>query len=229
MIPLPITIDIETVPLEASMAAAYPRADFSPPSNYKNPEAIDNWHASSEAKWRANREKECSLNPRLGRIVCFGYASGRGLPETLYAETEADEANLLRAAWTLLETHQGRVVTWNGAFDLRFLVIRSLANGIPPYIDAATIRAWFKKYEVFTHFDVKAALLNWDTRAAGEGLDEWAKFFGLPGKPEDIDGSAVGYLFRDGQHELIREYCMSDVSNTKAMYEKVSVFFGGNI
>lgn len=225
---MPLTLDIETVPLAASMAAEYPLNDFAPPANYKAPDAIVNWHDRNAKDWAAKREKECSVNPRLGRILCFGYASGRSLGETLYAETEADEPQLLRDAWALIASHGGRVVTWNGGFDLRFLVIRSLAHGILPYVDAVTIRAWFRKYDVFTHYDVKAVLMNWDVRATGEGLDEWAKFFGLPGKPDGVDGGIVAFMYRDGNHEAIREYCISDVANTKAMYEKTVAFFGGN-
>lgn len=226
--PSPLVLDIETLPLIASMEAAYPRDDFSPPSNYKNAEAIDGWHERNERDWSAKREKECSLNPRLGRVLCFGYASGLGEASTLYAMTEADETELLKQAWVLIASHGGRVVTWNGGFDLRWLVVRSLACKVLPLVEASTVRSWFKKYDVFTHYDVKAVLMNWDTRATGEGLDEWAKFFGLPGKPEGIDGSWVAFMYRDGNHELISEYCASDVANTKAMYEQTALFFGGN-
>lgn len=226
---MPLVLDIETIGLEASLTVSYPRDDFSAPANYKNAEAINDWHDRNAKDWSAKREKECSLNPRLGRIVCFGYAGPNGDPATLYAMTEADEAALLTDAWTLIAAHAGRVVTWNGAFDLRWLVVRSLAHGIVPLIDAATIREWFKKYAVFSHFDVKAALMNWDMKAAGEGLDEWAMFFGLPGKPEGIDGGMVAWMFREEQHDLIREYCASDVANTKAMYGRVSQYFGGNV
>ena len=227
--PLPLVLDIETVPLQSSLDAEYPLDSFSPPANYKNPEAIVGWHSRNMVEWGAKRVKECSLNPRLGRIVCFGYASGRSLGEVFYAETEADEAQLLRDAWAMIAAHEGRVVTWNGSFDLRFLCIRSMAHGILPMVETATVRDWFKKYQVFSHYDVRAVLLNWNTFATGEGLDEWAKFFGLPGKPDDVDGSKVAFLYNDGNHELIKEYCLSDVANTKAMYEISNRFFGGNI
>ncbi len=229
---MPLVLDLETIPLQSSLDAQYPRAEFSPPSNYKSDEAINNFHFRNEAEWHQKREKECSINPRLGRILCFGYAGINGEPSTLYALSEADEAELLRNAWVIIAAHGGRVVTWNGGFDLRWLVIRSLACGVAPMVDAATIREWFKKYAVFSHFDVKAVLLNWsvtDMLDKKEGLDTWAKFFGLAGKPDEIDGSWVYFLFKDGQHDTIQSYCKSDVANTKAMYQKVGKFFVGSV
>lgn len=219
----PLVLDVETLPLVASMSEIYDPTKFNPPANYKTSEAILGWHERNEKDWAAKREKECSVNPRLGRILCFGSSNG-----IVYATTEAEEAAMLVSAWEQILDAHGRVVTWNGGFDLRFLVIRSLALGVAPSIDAATIRSWFKKYSVFEHFDVKAILMNWDVKASGEGLDEWSKFFGLPGKPEGVDGGSVAWLHAEEQHETIKQYCLSDVANTAAMYQRLIPFFGGS-
>ena len=66
--------DIETVPLADALAAPFSRDSVSPPSNYKNPEAIEGFYVKAEATWRASRVKACSLNPRLGRIVAINNA-----------------------------------------------------------------------------------------------------------------------------------------------------------
>lgn len=220
---IPLCLDVETLPLEASLAAPYDPAQFNPPANYKSDEAIAGFHARNEVTWRAGRDKACSVNPRLGRILAFGHSFG-----VEYAMAEADEAGVLRTAWDRIQESDGRVVTWNGGFDLRFLVVRSLANGVAPSVPPSTVRSWFKKYDVWQHFDVKAVLMNWDVKVAGEGLDEWSKFFGLAGKPDGIDGSAVAFLYREGQHDDIKTYCASDVANTAAMYAKLVPFFGGD-
>ena len=219
----PLVLDVETLPLVASLNAPYPRAECFPPSNYKNAEAIDGWHVQNESKWRQNREKECSVNPRLGRILCAGTSDGMH-----YATTEGEEPDAMRFLWQKIAEADGRVVTWNGAFDLRFLVVRSALLHVLPTVPASTIRAWFKRYEVFAHFDVKSILLNGDVRVAGEGLDEWSKAFGLPGKPDGIDGSSVAWLYAEGQHDEIKKYCADDVANTQAMYHALVPFFGGD-
>jgi hypothetical protein len=218
----PLCLDTETLPLIASMEAPYPRDAFAPPSNYKLAEAIDGFHERNAKDWAAKREKECSVNPRLGRILCLSTDNG-----THYAMTEAAEKPLLVKAWDEIRAAEGRVVTWNGTFDLRFLLVRSLANGIGPSIAPSLIRQWFKKYDHWQHFDVKSVLLNGDLMSK-EGLDEWAKFFGLAGKPDGIDGGMVAWMYREGQHDVIQDYCESDRTNTRAMYDRLLPFFGGN-
>ena len=68
-------IDIETVPLAASMAAAYPAAERQPPANYRNADAIDAWRERDRLAWAQERAKTCSLSPRLGRVLCVGMAT----------------------------------------------------------------------------------------------------------------------------------------------------------
>ena len=121
-----IVLDIETVPLEAALTVPYPAEDRQPPANYKDQEAIDRWRQADAAKWAAERVKACSLNPRLGRILCIGTTRG-----VLMAQTPAEEANVLDAAWRELKHAGGKVVTWNGSWDLRFILLRSLALGVP--------------------------------------------------------------------------------------------------
>ncbi len=217
----PLVLDIETLPLNASLAAEYPRADFSPPSNYKNPDAIDGWHERNEPTWRAKRGKECSLNPRLGRVLCLSTQN-----KLDYAMEEGDERALLDSFWQQALDHSGIITTWNGkGFDARFLVIRSLAHGIRPLVSEQTIREWFRRYTTNIHFDVKEVLMNGDVRSAGEGLDEWAAFFGLPLKP-GVDGSDIMFLYANGEHDKIKEYCDHDRTVTGLMYEQVSRYFG---
>jgi predicted PolB exonuclease-like 3'-5' exonuclease len=46
------------------------------------------------------------------------------------------------------------------------------------------------------------------------GLDELARTFGLPGKPDGVDGSAVEDLVRAGRMNDLADYCAADVLNT---------------
>ncbi len=217
----PMMLDIETIPTEAALAMPYPATDRNPPANYKSDEAITKWRATDEANWREGRIKECSLNPRLGRVLCVGTDTGVD-----YAVAEADESEVLDRFWWAAAEASGDVVTWNGAWDLRFLVVRSLICGVVPSLPSETIRAWFRKYTVAPHFDCKAILLTWDVRVAGEGLDEWAQALGLEGKTDGVDGSKIYDLFTAGQHDTIRAYCAADVASTQAIYRKIAPMFG---
>lgn len=215
-------IDIETVPLAASMAAPYPEAERQPPANYKNPETIEAWREKDRAAWAEQRAKECSLNPRLGRVLCVGVAAPDG-EMMYYAPTEDGEREVLRAFWD--EMMDGgmptKAITWNGAWDLRFLVVRSLLLGVTVPVDARIVRDWSKPYNTECHCDVKRVLVG-DGITKGEGLDEWATAFGLPGKTDAWTGASVYPAYRDGRHDEIYDYCLGDVRATRTLYQKIA-------
>lgn len=214
-----LVVDIETVPLAASLNMNYPATDRFPPANYKSDEAIAKWRATDRKKWETDLAKTCSLNPRLGRVLCLGTSAGSYL-----MPDEADEGKLLELFWHhAAEAEQ--IVTWNGAWDLRFILIRSLFHGVTPTVAPAVLREWFRKYQTEAHLDCKAVLLNWDVRIAGEGLDEWATFLGVPGKIGGISGADVFPLYEGGQYAEILAYCEQDVAATQAIYERIRHYF----
>lgn len=225
-----LVVDIETIGLASSMAAPYPEADRNPPGNYKLPDATEKWRASDKERWAAERSKECSTNPRLGRILCIGgQRTDEAEPGVQYAATEADEARVLERFWEAADGTDGRVVTWNGQWDLRFIIIRSLALGVKPSLPRNIISQWMRKYSLNPHFDCKAALVNHDhslMMSGAEGLDAWATFFGLPGKAGGMHGGEVWPAFQRGEHQRIADYCAGDVSATGGIYQRIAPMFG---
>lgn len=221
----PLVLDIETVPLADALAAPYPEADRNPPANYKSDEAIAKWREQDRAAWQTARVKECSLNPRLGRIVSLGMKHGE--TELYYDATDVrDEERLLMRFWDTVSAARGKVVTWNGSWDLRFLLLRSIAHEITPLVAPSITQQWFKRYATFPHFDCKAVLTNWDAPRAGEGLTEWASFLGLEGKTEGTTGADVYGMVQRNEWDRVKEYCMADVRATAAVYEKIAPYFG---
>ena len=217
----PVVLDIETVPLDAMLAVPYPADERQPPSNYKDQEAIWRWREQDAAKWQTERVKVCSLNPRLGRVLCIGTLDG-----VLMAQTPAEEANILHAAWRELEHARGRVVTWNGSWDLRFILLRSLALGVDVPLPPSVISSWFKRYTSAHHVDCKAVLTNWEPPVRGEGLSEWATFLGLPPKTDGMTGADVYGMAQAGQYIAIADYCQQDVAVTAAIYAKIRPVYG---
>ncbi len=218
-----VVLDIETVPLAASLAVPYPAADRSPPATYKSDDAITRWRESDESAWRAARVKECSLNPRLGRVVVVGMIDS-GVPDhavTAEAPTESDEADMLRDAWAVVAGCKGHVVTWNGSFDLRFLLVRSMLLGVDVPIGTTVVREWFRRYQTAPHCDVKALLTNWEPPTKGEGLDEWAQAFGVAGKTGGMNGAAVYPAYVAGDIVGIASYCLGDVAATSRIYHAI--------
>lgn len=217
-------IDIETVPLAASMAAPYPESERQPPANYKNADAIDAWRERDRLAWAQERAKTCSLSPRLGRVLCVGV--GHSADTVVhYGLEERDEREILRAFWDSITDHglqmPCKAVTWNGAWDLRFLLVRSVIHGLDIPVDAHIIRDWQRPYNTDWHTDVKRVLVG-DQITKGEGLDEWSQAFGLPGKTGGWTGASVYPAYLEKRHTEIAEYCHADVAATRALYLRVA-------
>lgn len=225
----PLVLDIETVPLASSLEVPYPADERTPPANYKSEEAIARWREADAEKWKSERVKQCSLSPRLGRIVCIGTARVDGASTfggvTLLARTEDKETSVLEDVWARLKETRGRCVTWNGSFDLNFILLRSVILGVQPTLAPSVVSSWFKRYTLFPHFDCKAALLQWETRVSGEGLDQWAQALGLPGKTGGMTGADVWPLYREGKLVEIGEYCTQDVSATASIYQRIAPYY----
>ena len=214
----PVVLDIETVPLIAALETPYPDSERTPPANYKTDEAIARWREADVTAWRGDRVKACSLNPRLGRVLCVGLKTGAA-EQVVVAKAELREARALAIVWEVIADADGRVVTWNGSWDLRFLLIRSLLLKVPIPIRPSTVRAWFRKYQTHPHCDVKAMLTNWEPPVRGEGLNEWAEAFGVGGKTEGMTGASVWPMFAAGRFDEIAAYCLDDVRATAALYD----------
>lgn len=217
-----VVVDIETVPLHSSLLATYPLDKRNPPANYKSEEAIAKWREADRKDWADGLVKESSLNPRLGRVLCIGMKSGESPAICAMAETEDKERDVLVAFWEEVARTDGEVVTWNGAWDLRFILIRSLIHGIEftEYVSGHNVRNWFRKFSVFPHTDCKAVLTNWEPPRSGEGLDEWCRTFGIDGKSEGISGKDVFPMYTNGEFDAIIKYNLADVEATYAIYQK---------
>jgi predicted PolB exonuclease-like 3'-5' exonuclease len=222
---MPFVIDIETVPLAASLAAPYPDAERLPPANYKNEDAIARWREKDKATWQEERAKVCSLSPRLGRIVCLGYAIEDHAPHAIVAREEADEPSLLKQFWDVARDNHGALVTFNGSFDLNFLLVRSLYWRLAPSVSQATIAGWRARYKTFPHFDCRGVLTNWDNRTEGT-LGDWSEFFGL-GSKDGHSGADVFPLYQLGRFDEIAEYCKGDVLKTRGIYLTIAPTFAG--
>lgn len=221
-----LALDIETVPTAASLARPYPAGERNPPANYKLPDAIKEWREKDKLKWEHDRISDLSLNPRTCRVLCVGTQDvHEGTKAMLYAEKEHEEKAMLEAFWSLPKEGT-RLVTWNGTWDIRVLVLRSIALGVPIPM-TVNVRSLLKRYETSAHFDCKAVLLNWPSGfPQGEGLTQWAEFFGLAGKTPGLDGDDVYPLYVAGHHDEIRQYCGDDVTAIAGIYNRISGVFG---
>lgn len=193
--------DIETAALPLEQIQHLKPA-FQAPGNYKDPLKIQEHIAQQEAKWLEG----AALSPLTGRVLVIGIKRfGAHEPTFL----EGDEPTMLREFWNIVGISAG-LDYWYGhglhGFDLPFLVKRSWLHGIP--VPMQTIFGDRGYVNPRRFIDTMVAFSCGDRAAGYISLDTVAKFFGLPGKTEDLGPQfaqvyamdrprALAYLRRD--------------------------------
>ena len=121
-----IIFDIETAPLpDAELAQFIPQ--FDPPSNYKDPEKIQQWLDAKKIGWAG----EAALSPLTGRVDAIGIVTSGGKPVAQLVEP-GQEAAVIAGFWLLFQSADSYTF-FTGfnikRFDLPFLVRRRLEAG----------------------------------------------------------------------------------------------------
>lgn len=168
-----------------------------------------------DALWR-----KTALDGAKGQICCIGAASGDGPPLAFTGE----EADVLRQFFQWFEKtypHNAGVlrpplVGHNViAFDLRFLLQRSIILGIkPPIWLPFDARPWDtdRVYDTMT---------QWAGHGGKISLDNLAAALGIPGK-NGIDGSMIYDMWAEGRIDEIAEYCIADVRITREIHRRMT-------
>jgi DNA polymerase elongation subunit (family B) len=189
-------------------------------------DVLDGMEMEPFADVRRDLERYMALRPEFGHVVCIGMghdARGRGDLETkaLTARAVADERQILEAFWEVVRSARDwRFVTYNGlAFDLPFLIRRSIYVGVPPSTGLP-----LRPYAADSHFDVMRVLANWE-RADAVRLDIVAELLGLQKWPPGMEGSQVLGLWRAGRVEDIEAYCLGDVRLAYEIFLRVEPYF----
>jgi hypothetical protein len=125
---------------------------------------------------------------------------------------DKSEADMIVDFADFVGRYRPLLVTWNGrSFDLPALALRALRHGVD--------FGWYYRgsghryrYSEEGHLDLGDVLADFGA-ARMTSLDGAARLCGLPGKV-GVDGSQVEGLYRGGQIDLLRRYCLSDVAQT---------------
>jgi DNA polymerase elongation subunit (family B) len=132
-----------------------------------------------------------------------------------------DERGILEAFWEVVRSgREWRYVTYNGlAFDLPFLIRRSLYVGVP-----SSAGLPLRPFAPDSHFDVMRVLSNWE-RTDAVRLDVVAELLGLRKWPPGMEGSQVLGLWRAGRVDEIEAYCLGDVRLAYEVFLRVEPYF----
>lgn len=197
---------------------------------------------------RERKTNEFALSPLTGRIVCIGmqmmtregdawthrsvaYSVDPHLDDDAPAVHDtlpsgsawyrSSERVMLENFWKLLDRHRGvTLVSFNGRnFDAPWLMLRSAVLGIRPTRNLMS----GTKFNYSGHIDLIDQLTFFQGAASGAtrrfNFDFYAKSFGITSpKAEGVDGSKVGDLFAQNEHDSIAEYCLRDVAATWELF-----------
>ena len=135
-----------------------------------------------------------------------------------------DEAGALADFGGFVEKQRPHLVTFNGrGFDLPVIMLRALRHGVPLpwyYRD----KGYRYRYSDEGHIDL-CDLLAEHGAIKFLSLHAAARLVGLPGKL-DVDGSQVESLYRGGQLDRIRRYCLADVAQTAFLFLRLRLVQG---
>lgn len=147
-------------------------------------------------------------------------------------EADAPEAQIIQRFFDGIEKYTPELVSWNGGgFDLPVLHYRALRHGIaaPRYWESGDGDHAFRFNNYLSrfharHLDLMDVLSSYQARAR-VSLQGAALLLGLPGKL-GMSGDKVWDAYLDGQIELIRNYCETDVLNTYLVFLRFELMRG---
>jgi hypothetical protein len=170
-----------------------------------------------------------SFHPHLGWICCIsavrGGPDGMEEPKSWTAASPAGEEDLLDQFWADIHAigrhhdQSGKDLQWvtfNGKdFDVPFLTSRTVANGLMPTREDITHTY---PYGHEPHADLMGLWPN-----SNYSLEGLCSFLDVDPPKDDVDGSMVAELTRDGQIQEVAEYCEGDAVATLRCGQEVSV------
>lgn len=170
-----------------------------------------------------------SFHPHLGWICCIsavrGGPDGMEEPKSWTAASPAGEEDLLDQFWADIHAigrHHDQSgedlqwVTFNGKdFDVPFLTARTVANGLAPTREDITNTY---PYGHEPHADLMGIWQN-----SNYSLEGLCSFLGVEPPKDEVDGSMVAQLTRDGRTQKVAEYCEGDAVATLRCAQEVAV------
>jgi predicted PolB exonuclease-like 3'-5' exonuclease len=147
-------------------------------------------------------------------------------------EPNASEAEIIQRFFDGIEKYTPDLVSWNGGgFDLPVLHYRAMRHGVtaPRYWESGDEDQAFRwnnylnRYHT-RHLDLMDVLSSFQARAR-VSLQSAAMLLGFPGKL-GMSGDKVWEAYLDGQIDVIRNYCETDVLNTFLVYLRFELMRG---
>jgi 3'-5' exonuclease len=248
-------LDIETIPALDPAVRDRIAATIRPPSNMTKAETIARWEADEKPGAIETAWRRTALDAASGHVAVIGFALDDDPPETYVMpslprvngdgiapgivswpafedahHTEHEAAALYSFFLGVYRKAQERggqqgiqqVVGHNVlGFDLRFLWQRCCILRVEPPVwfeRALRARPWTDEvFDTMLRFAGDRGTISFDTLC---------RALGMPGKPDDIDGSRVWDHVRDGMLDRVESYCRQDVADVRQVWKRLSFIRG---
>lgn len=218
-----IYLDIETLPEQPEAEAKVLIAEtIKAPGTMKKAETIADWH-NGEGKYAGEKEKlieetyrKTSFDGGKGQICSIAWAIGDGDASSISILGKS-EREILNSFFGHLskETASSYFIGHNIRFDLKFLFHRCVIN----QVDSKGFKLPFSGRHEKHFYCTSEAWAGFNQRISQDNL---CKALGIPGKPDDIDGSKVWDHFKEGKIARIEEYNRYDVETVQKVYKRLN-------
>lgn len=177
------------------------------PSNYKKEEAIQKYKEEHlDEQWRKN-----ALNKFESSVIAI--SAYYPYEEKWFSVVSENEEELMKEfdRWLIDEVGHQRSLSakWVGAFigefDLPIIRLRAIKYGLKHLALCMPNAKFSDRYE-----DILSSFMGTSYKDS-VSVKTLAKYFGLDGKTDGLDGSAVHDLWLNKEYEKIAEYCKGDV------------------
>jgi DNA polymerase elongation subunit (family B) len=175
------------------------------------------------------------FSPLTGKVVAIGlfdkerkqgavyYTGALNEPDSRegdYVLKQRSEKEMLEDFWEGARSYD-TFVTFNGrAFDVPFLLHRSVVNGVVPTCDLMSGRYLYQQKNI-QHIDLQDQLTFYGVMTKKPNLHLFCKAYGIESpKASGIAGDDVAKLFSEKRYKDIALYNSRDVNATALLYEK---------
>lgn len=196
--------DVETIPDQSEGAPERAKESVKIPANYKNPDTIAAYiEENAQEAW-----ERTALDGWKGHVACIVAND-----EKFIIKDVGEEKYFLDDffGWVSGSTLVGHNLI---NFDIPFLTKRALVLGVklpPEHIWPRSLKPWDNKV-----FDTMTQLGNGKEFIS---LDNLARNLGIKGKG-NTTGKQVHYMWQNGLHDEIAEYCADDVRIVREIHER---------
>ncbi|AEY69721.1 putative DNA-PolB associated exonuclease [Brucella phage V_19] len=196
--------DVETIPDQSEGALERAKESVKVPANYKNPDTIAAYiEENAQEAW-----ERTALDGWKGHVACIVMNDMKWMVQETWREKEMLQDFFNRLNESTLVGHN--II----GFDIPFLTKRALVLGVklpPEHIWPRNLKPWDNRV-----FDTMLQLGNGKEFIS---LDNLARNLGTKGKG-NTTGAQVHYMWQNGLHDEIAEYCANDVRIVREIHER---------